>query len=85
MEMMVGHYNVQDLYKGKTYKIGYSDAVNCNLVVYCSTHPEFPVITGSGQQEATVTFPPDLTELSIIVINKDIGKVSIKGVYMNEV
>ena len=83
--MMVGHYNVQDLYKGKTYKIGYSDAVNCSLVVYNSTHPEFPVITGSGQQEATVTFPSDLTQLDIMVINKDIGKVSIKGVYMNEV
>lgn len=83
--MMVGHYNVQDLYKGKTYKIGYSDADNCDLVVYNSTHPEFPVITGSGQQEATVTFPSDLTELSIMVINKDIGNVSIKGVYMNEV
>ena len=83
--MMVGHYNVHDLYKGKTYKIGYADAVNCNLVVYNSTHPEFPVISGSGSQEATVTFPSDITELSIMVINKDIGKVSIKGVYMNEV
>ena len=83
--MMVGHYNVHDLYKGKTYKIGYSDAVNCELVVYNSTNPDFPVITGSGQQEATVTFPSDITELSIMVINIDIGQVSIKGVYMNEV